>query len=106
MIQIGYHVSHEQFSPSELLSLVIKAEGAGFHFAVASDHFYPWSEAQGHSGFVWSWLGAALSRTSIPMGVVNCPCHRYHPVIIAQAVATLLEMFPDRFWLADRKSVV
>jgi len=100
MIQIGYHASHEQFPPSELLSLVVKAESAGFHFAVASDHFYPWNEAQGQSGFVWSWLGAALSRTSIPMGVVNCPCHRYHPVIIAQAVATLLEMFPDRFWMA------
>src|SRR5690606_26709425 len=100
MIQIGYHVSHEQFSPTELLSLVVKAEAAGFDFAIASDHFYPWNEAQGHSGFVWSWLGAALSRTSIPMGVVNCPCHRYHPVIIAQAVATLLEMFLNRFWLA------
>jgi len=100
MIQIGYHVSHEQFSPTELLSLVVEAEKAGFDFAVASDHFYPWNEAQGHSGFVWSWLGAALSRTSFPMGVVNCPCHRYHPVIIAQAVATLLEMFPNRFWLA------
>jgi len=100
MIQLGYHVSHEQFSPSELLSLVVLAEQSGFQFAVSSDHFYPWNEAQGQSGFVWSWLGAALSRTSIPMGVVNCPCHRYHPVIIAQAVATLLEMFPDRFWIA------
>jgi len=100
MIQIGYHVSHEQFSPTELLELVVKAEASGFHFAVSSDHFYPWNNAQGQSGFVWSWLGAALSRTTIPMGVVNCPCHRYHPVIIAQAVATLLEMFPDRFWIA------
>ena len=100
MTQIGYHASHEQFSPSELLSLVTQAEAKGFDFAIASDHFYPWNDAQGQSGFVWAWLGAALSRTSFPMGVVNCPCHRYHPVIIAQAVATLLEMFPNRFWLA------
>src|SRR5690606_3198233 len=100
MLELGYHVSHEQFSPSELLNLVVEAEEAGFRFAVSSDHFYPWNNAQGQSGYVWSWLGAALSRTHIPMGVVNCPCHRYHPVIIAQAVATLLEMFPDRFWMA------
>lgn len=100
MLRLGYHVSHEQFSPSELLNLVVEAEEAGFQFAVSSDHFYPWNNDQGQSGYVWSWLGAALSRTAIPMGVVNCPCHRYHPVIIAQAVATLLEMFPDRFWMA------
>lgn len=99
-MELGYHASHEQFSPSELLNLVILSEESGFQFSVSSDHFYPWNEAQGQSGFVWSWLGAALARTSIPMGVVNCPCHRYHPVIIAQAVATLLEMFPKRFWMA------
>lgn len=99
-MELGYHVSHEQFPPSELLKLVINAEKSGFNFAVSSDHFYPWNEAQGQSGFVWSWLGAAMAQTSIPMGVVNCPCHRYHPVIIAQAVATLLEMYPQRFWMA------
>ncbi|MEX2594612.1 MAG: TIGR03885 family FMN-dependent LLM class oxidoreductase [Anditalea sp.] len=100
MVKLGYHVSHEQFSPSELLDLVMMAEEAGFQFAVSSDHYNPWNESQGHSGYAWSWLGAALAKTSIPMGVVNCPCHRYHPAIIAQAVATLLEMFPGRFWIA------
>ena len=28
---------------------------------MCSDHFSPWSERQGHSGFAWSWLGAALA---------------------------------------------
>jgi coenzyme F420-dependent glucose-6-phosphate dehydrogenase len=28
------------------------------------------------------------------------PGQRYHPAVIAQAAATLSEMFPDRFWLA------
>ena len=23
---------------------------------MCSDHFAPWSHAQGHSGFAWSWL--------------------------------------------------
>jgi coenzyme F420-dependent glucose-6-phosphate dehydrogenase len=97
---IGFHASHEQFSPDRLLRLVQAAEQAGFDAAMCSDHWAPWSEAQGESGFAWSWLGAALQATSLPFGVVNAPGQRYHPAIIAQAAATLAVMFPDRFWLA------
>ena len=67
---------------------------------MCSDHFSPWSARQGHSGFAWSWLGAALATTSLPFGVVNAPGQRYHPAIIAQASATLAAMFPGRFWVA------
>lgn len=100
MPEIAYHASHEQFAPSELLRLVQRAEEAGFTAALSSDHLHPWTAAQGHSGFAWSWLGAALARTQgMRMGVVNAPGWRYHPVIIAQAAATLAEMFPGRFFL-------
>jgi probable non-F420 flavinoid oxidoreductase len=34
------------------------------------------------------------------LGVVNAPGQRYHPAIIAQAAATLAQMFPGRFWVA------
>jgi probable non-F420 flavinoid oxidoreductase len=98
--RIAYHVSHEQFAPSDLLRYVQHAEAAGFDAALSSDHLHPWNPRQGHSGFAWSWLGAALASTrSMPMGVVNAPGWRYHPVIIAQAAATLAEMFPERFFL-------
>ena len=30
----------------------------------------------------------------------NGRAERYHPAVIAQAAATLSEMFPERFWLA------
>jgi probable non-F420 flavinoid oxidoreductase len=83
-----------------LLEAVCAAEAAGFSCAMCSDHFSPWSERQGESGFAWSWLGAALQRTSLPFGVVNAPGQRYHPAVIAQAAATLYELFPGRFWLA------
>ncbi|GGB79624.1 TIGR03885 family FMN-dependent LLM class oxidoreductase [Dyadobacter sediminis] len=99
-IAIGYHASHEQFKPSELLKLVVQAQQAGFTNALSSDHFFPWSETQGESGFAWSWLGAAMHATSLNYGIVNAPGQRYHPAIIAQAVATLCEMFPNRFWIA------
>jgi len=97
---IGYHASHEQLAPSELLRCVVAAEAAGFQAAMCSDHFAPWSSRQGHSGFAWSWLGAALQATSLGFGVVNAPGQRYHPAIVAQAAATLSELFPERFWLA------
>jgi probable non-F420 flavinoid oxidoreductase len=67
---------------------------------MCSDHIAPWSERQGHSGFAWSWLGAALQATELPFGVVNAPGQRYHPAIIAQAAGTLAAMYPRRFWLA------
>jgi probable non-F420 flavinoid oxidoreductase len=100
MVKIGYHASHEQFSPSALLRYVKKAEEAGFQFVLSSDHFHPWNSEQGESGFAWSWLGAAMAVTSMEYGVVNAPGCRYHPAIIAQASATLEEMFEDRFWIA------
>src|ERR671912_30728 len=100
MAQIGYHASHEQFTPGELIEYVVAAERAGFASVMSSDHFAPWSDAQGQSGFAWSWLGAALATTSLPFGVVNAPGQRYHPAIVAQASATLAVMFPDRFWIA------
>jgi probable non-F420 flavinoid oxidoreductase len=100
MTVIGWHASHEQIPPSELLAAAEKAESAGFGRAMCSDHFSPWSNRQGESGFAWSWLGAALQATKLSLGVVNAPGQRYHPAIIAQAAATLAEMFPERFWLA------
>src|SRR5690242_18104363 len=100
MATIGFHASHEQFSPSYLLRCLRRAEEAGFQAASCSDHFHPWSERQGASGFAWSWLGSALEATKLTLGVVNAPGQRYHPAIIAQASATLCEMYPERFWLA------
>ncbi len=87
MAIIGYHASHEQFAPSELLDYVQHAERAGFTAAMCSDHFAPWSVRQGNSGFTWSWLGAALQATSLSFGTVNAPGDRYHPAIVAQAAA-------------------
>ena len=97
---IGYHASHEQFSPGYLLRLIQEAEAAGFNGAMCSDHFYPFSVRQGQSGYAWSWLGAALQATSLTFGTVSAPGQRYHPAVLAQAVSTLAEMFPGRFWIA------
>ncbi|WP_207514368.1 TIGR03885 family FMN-dependent LLM class oxidoreductase [Longitalea luteola] len=99
MAIICYHASHEQFSPGELLGWMKLVEAAGFDAVHSSDHFYPWGERQGQSGFSFAWLGAAMQAIRLPFGVICAPGGRYHPAVIAQAAATLAEMFPDRFWL-------
>jgi probable non-F420 flavinoid oxidoreductase len=96
----GFHCSHEQHPPSSLLKYARHAAEVGFTAAMCSDHFHPWSERQGHSGFAWSWLGSALEATTLSFGTVCAPGQRYHPAVIAQAGATLAEMYPRRFWLA------
>lgn len=97
---VGFHASHEQFAPSRLVRLCVDAEAAGFAGAMCSDHFLPWSDRQGESGFAWAWLGSAMQATSFSHGSVCAPVHRYHPAIVAQAFATLAEMHPGRVWVA------
>ncbi len=99
-MRLGFHASHEQIAPSRLLADLEHAERAGFEMAMCSDHFGPWSARQGHSGYAWAWLGAALARTDLELGCVCAPGQRYHPAVVAQKIATLAEMFPGRFWTA------
>ena len=100
MTVIGYHASHEQHPPSALLRYAERAVAAGFGAVSSSDHLNPWSRDQGESGFAWSWLGSAMHATDVPFGVVNAPGQRYHPAVIAQAIATLGEMYPGRLSVA------
>lgn len=100
MARIGFHASHEQASPRQLLQDVQHAERAGFACAMSSDHVAPWSARQGHSGNTWVWLGAALATTRLPIGTLAIPGPRYHPAVLAHQIATLAQMFPDRTWAA------
>lgn len=100
MTRLGFHASHEQISPGQLLKDVQLAEQAGFDMAMCSDHLVPWSTTQGHSGYTWSWLGAALATTQLTYGCVTAPGQRYHPAILAQKIGTLGQMFPGRVWAA------
>jgi probable non-F420 flavinoid oxidoreductase len=99
-VRIGFHASHEQFPPSRLLRLIQRCPEAGFDAVQCSDHIEPWSADQGESGFAFAWLGAAMQAISLPFSVVTAPGGRYHPAIVAQAIATLAEMFPGRFSVA------
>jgi len=62
-MRIGYKLMAEGFAPKELVRQAVRAEEAGFDFVEISDHFHPWLDAQGHSPYAWTVLGAVAART-------------------------------------------
>ena len=101
MLTLGYKASAEQFGPRELLGYGVLAEDLGYDSVVVSDHFHPWRDTGGHAPFSFAWLGAmgqATRRVRLGTSVVT-PSFRYHPAIIAQAMATLAVLFPERVFL-------
>lgn len=101
MLTLGYKASAEQFGPLELLELGIAAEEHGFDSVVVSDHFHPWRDTDGHAPFSFAWLGAIGQRTKrVRLGTsVVTPTFRYHPAIVAQAMATLGSLYEGRVFL-------
>ena len=101
MVEIGYALSSEEHRPSDLVRHARLAEEAGFTFALISDHFHPWIDAQGQSPFVWSVIGGIAEATQkLALGTgVTCPTIRTHPAIIAHAAATAGAMMEGRFFL-------
>jgi len=101
MTDFGYTMMCEQSRPDRLVGDLQSAERAGFDFSVISDHYAPWLDAQGHSGYAWSILGAAAQATdAIPlMTYVTCPILRYHPAVVAQKAATMQILSGGRFRL-------
>jgi coenzyme F420-dependent glucose-6-phosphate dehydrogenase len=99
-VRYFYGAAHEQFEPADLLRQAVEAERAGFAGIGCSDHLQPWWLG-GESGHAWVWLGAVGHATeSAAIGTaVTPPGPRYHPVLIAQAWATLEALFPGRPFL-------
>jgi coenzyme F420-dependent glucose-6-phosphate dehydrogenase len=99
--EFGYALSSEEHTPTQLVENARRAEELGFEFAMISDHFHPWVDAQGSSPFVWSVIGAIAHATDrIRLGTgVTCPTIRIHPAIVAHAAATSAALMPGRFFL-------
>jgi coenzyme F420-dependent glucose-6-phosphate dehydrogenase len=98
VLRLGYKASAEQFDGRTLLRFACLAEETGFDSVFVSDHFQPWRHTGGHAPAAIAWLGAASAATSrIVLGTsVLTPTFRQHPAMVAQAFATLGQMFPGR----------
>lgn len=98
MTKFGYFLSGEELSGQQIVDGAQQAERVGFDRIWVSDHFHPWMSRQGQSPFVWTVLGGVAATTRLHMTTaVTCPTFRIHPVILAQATATLASMAPGRF---------
>ncbi len=101
MTTFAYFAGHEQFQPEELVRHAVLAEEAGFDAVLVSEHFHPWVDDVGASGFAFATIAAmaqATSRITFTTGVTT-PLWRYHPAVVAQAAATLDRLSGGRFTL-------
>jgi coenzyme F420-dependent glucose-6-phosphate dehydrogenase len=100
-MRFGYKASAEQFDPRTLLEYSVLAERVGFDSVFISDHLQPWRHNGGHAPFALSWMGALGQRTErVLIGTsVLTPTFRYHPAVVAQAMATLGCLNPGRIVL-------
>ena len=99
MTRFAYFCGHEQFQPEELVRHAVLAEEAGFDMVEVSEHFHPWVDDLGASGFAYSTIAAmaqATERIEFVTGVTT-PLFRFHPAVVAQAAATLDRLSGGRF---------
>ena len=101
-IEISVELGENDYDPQAFVDAAVYAEEVGFRTAWFGDHIFPWFHSGKRSAFVWSVMGVALERSDrIKVGTwVTVPIGaRYHPAIIAQAAATLDNMYPGRLQL-------
>lgn len=101
MTRIAYFCGHEQFQPEILVRHAVAAENAGFDMVEVSEHFHPWVDDLGASGFAFSTIAAMAQATETIEFVtgVTTPLWRFHPGVVAQAAATLDRLSGGRFSL-------
>ncbi len=101
-MEISVNLGENDYDPREFVDATIYAERMGFRTAWFGDHIFPWYHSGKRSSFVWSVMAVALEKTkrikvgpwvTVPVGA------RYHPAILAQAAATLDNMYPGRLLL-------
>jgi coenzyme F420-dependent glucose-6-phosphate dehydrogenase len=101
-VEIQINLGENDFDPQELVDAAVYCERMGFRTVWFGDHIFPWFHSGRRSSFVWSMLSVAMEKTDrIKMGPwVTVPIGaRYHPAIVAQAAATLDNMYPGRLLL-------
>lgn len=101
-VEIQLNLGENYYDPQEFVNAAVYADELGFRTVWFGDHIYPWFHSGRRSSFVWSIMGVVLERTdqlkvgpwvTVPIGA------RYHPALVAQAAATLDNMYPGRMLL-------
>lgn len=97
---ISLDLGENYYDPRDFVEATVYGEKLGFKRLWFGDHFAPWFHTSDRASFVWSVMASALERTKkVELGpLVTTPIGaRYHPALVAQASATLDNMYPGRF---------
>jgi len=101
-MEISVNLGENDYDPQAFVDAAVYADKLGFRTVWFGDHIFPWYHSGKRSSFAWSMMSVALEKTNrIKVGPwVTVPTGaRYHPAIIAQAAATLDNMYPGRVQL-------
>jgi coenzyme F420-dependent glucose-6-phosphate dehydrogenase len=101
-MEISVNLGENDYDPQAFVEAAACADKNGFGTVWFGDHIFPWYHSGKRSAFAWSVMSVALERTSgVKVGPwVTVPTGaRYHPAIIAQAAATIDNMYPGRIQL-------
>ncbi len=98
-LELHYNVYGCFRPPADDIELAKAAVDAGFEGIWTGDHFMPWIDSRPYTHHPFPWFGTLMSEVpDVPVGTsVTCPMIRYRPPLLAQAIATLDNMFPGRF---------
>jgi coenzyme F420-dependent glucose-6-phosphate dehydrogenase len=114
-MEISVDLGENDYDPGSFVDAAVYAERMGFRTVWFGDHIFPWYHSGKRSSFAWSVMGVALEKTSrIKVGPwVTVPTGaRYHPAMIAQAAATLDNMYPGRlvlwswYWRGSKRTPI
>lgn len=99
--ELHYNVYGCFRDPRADIDLAVDAADAGFEGVWIGDHFLPWLDSRPYTHHTWPWFGALMNEVpDVTVGTsVTCPMLRYRPPLLAQAVATLDNMYPGRLQL-------
>jgi coenzyme F420-dependent glucose-6-phosphate dehydrogenase len=101
-MDVSLDFGENEYDPLVFVEAAQLAEKVGFKRIWFGDHFMPWIHSGNRSAYVWSVIPVVLDRSSsLKVGpYVTSPIGgRYHPAIVAQAAATIDNMYPGRFLL-------
>lgn len=101
MATVGIDLNMDLWHVNDIVQQALRAEKAGFDTIWFSDHFHPWLHTGAHEGFAWVAMANVGQQTQrAELGTcVTAPILRYHPAIVAEAFATMENMYPRRIIL-------
>jgi len=101
-LKISVDLGENYNDPIRFVECAQFADRYDFDTVWFGDHFLPWFHGGNRSSFVWAVMSVALDRTkkiNVGPDVTSPIGGRFQPAVVAQASATVDNMYPGRFLL-------